>query len=236
MANSSSLPALPEKATIIFDLDGTLVDSNRDLIPTLNIVTEPEGLPPIAFKDVGYIVGQGARMMIKRAFEFHERPLDEPTLDRLFQNFLAVYETRLTLETRPFENAVDVLDALIAQGWILGICTNKSERMAIKLIEELGLSDRFAAICGGDTFDFKKPDPQHIVETVLKADGDPLATIMVGDSKSDIYGAQRGDIPVIGVTFGYTDIPIEELKPTAIINHFNEFREAVEDIRSAHNW
>lgn len=213
------------KPTIVFDLDGTLVDSNRDLVPALNRTTAHDGLPPISRADVGHVVGQGAMMMIKRAFEFHNIPLDSERHKELLPIFLETYEAHIADETVYYDGVLKALDELADRSWILAVCTNKYEHLARKLLKIIGGTERFAAITGGDTFPNKKPDPSHIIETIKLAGGDPINSVMVGDSINDINAAHAARIPVIAVDFGYSDVPVESLNPTAIISHFDQLVE-----------
>jgi len=210
------------RPTIVFDLDGTLVDSNRDLVPALNRTTAHDGLPPISREDVGHVVGQGALMMIKRAFDFHKTPLDPVRHKELLSVFLETYEAHIADETVYYDGVLKALDELAEQGWILAVCTNKYEKLARKLIGIIGGTERFSAITGGDTFDNKKPDPSHIIETIKLAGGNPARAVMVGDSINDINAAIAAQIPVVAVDFGYTDIPVKKLNPTVIISHFDQ--------------
>lgn len=219
---------------LIFDLDGTLVDSNRDLIPALNAATASEGLAPISRADVGHIVGQGALKMIERAFTFHGQELEGgvggPTHKGLLQLFLLHYESHIADHTIFFPGVLKALNRLSNQGWQLAVCTNKYEHLARKLLAELGEIERFPVITGGDTFDFKKPDPRHLTETARMAGIEAAACIMVGDSINDIVPAQEADIPVIAVDFGYSDVPVRTLDPDRVISHFDELEGAVGDL------
>lgn len=211
---------------LVLDLDGTLADTTRDLIPVLNRVTATVGLPPIEMRDVGHVVGHGAKAMLEKAFAFHGQPLDGDTLEQLFAVFLADYEANIATNTVLFEGVSEALDRFAANGWRLAVCTNKLEGLARKLIDALGESRRFAAITGGDTFEFRKPDPRHLTLTVELAGGAPERAIMVGDSVTDIRTAKSAGIPVIAVDFGYSDIPVGELDPDRVISHYDELWDA----------
>jgi phosphoglycolate phosphatase len=215
---------------LVFDLDGTLADTMRDLIPVLNRTTASEGLAEIPFSDVGHVVGHGARAMIEKAFAYHGRELDPSLHDRLFDQFLVDYEASIAANTVLFEGAEMALDHFAGQGWLLGVCTNKPERLAVKLLDELGVLTRFAAVTGGDTYPYRKPDPRHLTGTIEKAGGDVSRAVMVGDSRTDIDTAKQAGIPVVAVDFGYTDIPVRELSPDRVISHFDRLREAVESL------
>jgi len=212
---------------IVFDLDGTLVDSMRDLVPALNRAISLDGLPPIPFQDVGHIVGKGALAMIARAFDFHGKPLEKSRQKELLDVFLAEYEAHIADDTVYFDGVFEALDTLGTNGWRFAICTNKFEHLARKLITKIGGAERFAAITGGNTFEAKKPNPAHIVKTVELAGGDPAKAIMVGDSDNDIDAAIAAGWPSIAVSFGYSDRPVEELGASTIIGHFDQLSDAV---------
>jgi len=218
---------------VIFDLDGTLVDSNRDLVPTLNRVVGLDGVLPSSLDDVGHVVGQGAMAMIARAFALHGVPLDASRHKELLALYLEDYEQHLADETVFFDGALHALDLLAEDGWHLHVCTNKYEHLARKLLDALGESTRFGTITGGDTFAFKKPDPRHLTETAHLADVDPSCCIMVGDSINDIAAAQAANMPVVAVTFGYSDVPVETLGPDAIISHFSDLLVAIKAVSEA---
>ncbi len=209
---------------VIFDLDGTLVDSHRDLVPALNRATESEGVPPISKEDVGHVVGQGAMRMIERAYQFHDRELEVGGTihKRLLDEFLIQYENHIADETVFYDGALESLDTLAQQGWLLAVCTNKYEHLARKLIDALGETSRFSAITGGDTFSTKKPDPEHLVQTAALVKIACERCVMVGDSINDTAAAKSAGIPVVAVDFGYSDVPVPELNANRIISHFDE--------------
>jgi len=227
---------MTDHSLVIFDLDGTLVDSNRDLVPSLNHATATQGLPPIAREDVGHVVGQGAMKMIEKAYSFHghELEVNGPVHRELLDLFLAYYETNIADHTVFYEGVLNALDRLKQGGWKLAVCTNKYEHLAVRLISALGEEDRFDVITGGDTFPCKKPNPEHLWQTIKKIDGCAVnRTIMVGDSINDTAAAQAASIPVIAVDFGYSDIPVSDLNADKVISHFNELYNAVAELA---NW
>ena len=212
---------------LVLDLDGTLVDTADDLIATLNVVLAGEGLRPMSRADAGSLLGAGAKAMIERGFRLAGEPLDGATLDRLFAAYLPIYEGRIAERSRPFPGAVPALDRFAAAGWKLAVCTNKLEGLSRRLLDELGLASRFAAICGGDTFPVRKPDAGHLLGTIARAGGDPSRTVMVGDSATDVNAARNARVPVVGVTFGYTDAPVATFAPDAVIDRFDDLWDAV---------
>jgi phosphoglycolate phosphatase len=220
--------ALPR--IIVFDLDGTLVDTAPDLIAALNHVLDREGLPPVPLKSARNMIGAGARKLIERGLELEGRTATTDDISRLTKDFIAYYADHIADASRPFEGLETALDELAAQGFRFAVCTNKLEWLSKLLLEKLDLSRRFAAICGADTFGVSKPDPTILRETVVRAGGLLPDAIMVGDAGTDIGVARRAGIPVIGVEFGYTDVPIAELKPDRLIGHMRELPDAVSSL------
>ena len=220
-------------ATIVFDLDGTLIDTAPDLVDTLNVVFAREGLPPVPYETARNLIGGGARMMIARGIEAEGRTVAPAELERLFQDFLAHYSEHIADRSRPFPGLADALDAMAANGWRFAVCTNKLEYLSVLLLKQLGLAHRFAVICGQDTFGVQKPDPEVLRRTIAAAGGTLRNAIMIGDSLTDIRTARAAGIPVIAVDFGYTDRPVSELGPDRIISRFAELPSAVAELFAA---
>jgi phosphoglycolate phosphatase len=208
--------------TVVFDLDGTLVDTAPDLMAGLNHVLAIEGLEPVHYDDMTFLVGQGARAMIERGFKLRGAPLDNGRLGELLDIFIGHYLAGMPGESLPYAGVVRALDALKARGFRLAVCTNKLEKLTHPLLKGLKLDGYFDAVAGGDTFDVRKPDAGHILRTIALAGGDAARSVMIGDSVNDIRAAQNAGIPSIAVPFGYTDVPVETLNPTRIIGHFDE--------------
>ena len=215
---------------VVFDLDGTLVDTAPDLIAALNHVLGREGLPPVPLKSARNMIGAGARKLIERGLELEGLTMTTDDISRLMKDFIAYYAAHIADASRPFEGLEAALDDLEAQGFRFAVCTNKLEWLSKLLLEKLDLSRRFAAICGADTFGVSKPDPTILRQTVARAGGQLPEAIMVGDAGPDIGVARRAGIPVIGVAFGYTDVPIAEFKPDRLIGHMRELPEAVSSL------
>ena len=221
-------------ATIVFDLDGTLIDTAPDLIDTLNVVFEREGLPPLAFDTARNLIGGGAKTMILRGVQLEGRVLAPGRLEELFADFIAHYTDHIADRSRPFPGLIEALDELTARGARLAVCTNKLEGLSLLLLQQLKLADRFEAICGQDTFGIQKPDPEVLRRTIAAAGGDPRRAIMVGDSATDIRTARAAGIPVVAVDFGYSDKPVAEYEPDRLISHFAELPGSIAAIFSAH--
>ena len=216
--------------TVVFDLDGTLVDTAPDLIAALNYVLDREGMPPVPLKSARNMIGAGARKLIERGLELEGRVMSVGDVDRLLRDFIDYYAAHIADASRPFEGLEAALDDLGAQGYRFAVCTNKLEWLSKRLLDELGLSPRFSAICGADTFGVAKPDPVILQQTVARAGGHIASTIMVGDAGPDVGVARRAGVPVIGVEFGYTDVPIAELKPDRLIGHMRDLPAAVHSL------
>ena len=220
-------------STIVFDLDGTLIDTAPDLVDTLNVVFAREGLPPVPYETARSLIGGGARMMIARGIEADGRVAEAAELERLFRDFIAHYSEHIADRSRPFPGLSDALDALAAEGWRFAVCTNKLDSLSVLLLKQLGLDRRFAVICGQDTFGVQKPDPEILRRTVVAAGGTLRNAIMIGDSLTDIRTARAAGVPVIAVDFGYTDRPVSELGPDRIISRFAQLPAAVAEICAA---
>lgn len=215
---------------IVFDLDGTLVDTAPDLVGALNFVLQREGLPLVPVASARAMIGAGARKLIERGLELEGRTVSVADLDRLTADFIDYYKDHIADASRPFEGLSVALDDLAGRGFRFAVCTNKLEGLSRLLLAKLEMTARFDAICGADTFGVAKPDPTILRQTIAQAGGEVSRSIMVGDSGPDVGAARRAGIPVIGVEFGYTEIPIAELKPDIVIGHMRELPGAVENL------
>lgn len=213
--------------TLVFDLDGTLIDTAPDLIRATNHVLGQAGLPAVPGAEIRPYVSFGARRMIERGLELNGIIRPAADVDGLFEQFIAFYAGNIAAESQPYPSLRRTLDELVCAGATLAVCTNKREDLSRQLLSELGMTQHFAAICGRDTFPVCKPHPDHLTGTIGKAGGDPRNAVMVGDSNTDVSTANAAGIPVIGVTFGYTDVPMRQLNADAVIDHYDEFPAAL---------
>jgi phosphoglycolate phosphatase len=209
-------------ATIAFDLDGTLVDTAPDLISTLNVLLEAEGLPALPLIDARPFIGRGAKWLIERGFQAAGASLDEARAPELFDRFIAHYLDHIADESRPFPGVEAALDRLKAEGARLAVCTNKRTDLSLALLDALALTARFDAVVGADATPACKPDPRHLAAAVAAAGGDMERAILVGDAATDAGAARAAGAPLILVSFGYTEIPAQELAPDLLIHHFDE--------------
>jgi phosphoglycolate phosphatase len=213
--------------TIVFDLDGTLVDTAPDLTAATNHALGLLGLAPMTVAQLRPIIGHGSRAMIDAGLRFRGATPTEAEVSRLHNQFLEFYADNVAVGSRPFEGVLELLDALRAQGARLAVCTNKIERLSKLLLRELAIETKFGAIAGRDTFEVFKPAPGHLTGTIAMAGGRADRAVMVGDSEIDIATAAAAKVPSIGVTFGYTPRPVREMGPDAVIDHYREFPDAL---------
>jgi phosphoglycolate phosphatase len=217
---------------VVFDLDGTLVDTAPDLVATLNTIFAREGLPPVAYEAARNMVGGGARLMIERGLASESRQRPPADVDRLVADFIEHYAAHIAERSRPFPHLEQALDELAAHGCKFAVCTNKLEWLSVRLLDALGLSGRFAAICGADTFGVQKPRPEPLWRTIDRLQGQYGDAVMVGDSANDISTARAAGIPVVAVDFGYSETPVRDLDPDRVIGSFADLPEAVFALRT----
>ena len=212
---------------IIFDLDGTLVDSAPDLADALNSVLRREGLREQTLDAVKGMVGAGARVLIQRGFAANGTALSEPEAERLLPAFLADYRARATAKTRLMPGARQLLTELVAAGVGLGLCTNKPEDITRQILGDLAVAVHFGSIVGGDTTPAKKPDPRPLLHALEELGCPAGEALMVGDSAADAGAARAAGTGLALVTFGYSRVPVAEMKPDHLILHFDEFLPAL---------
>lgn len=219
-------------AVIVFDLDGTLIDTAPDLVATLNVVLTGEGLPPVPYEQARTLIGGGAKVMISRGLAAEGRSISQVQLDKLFGDFIDHYSAHIADHSRPFPGLEQALDRLAGDGFTFAVCTNKLEILSRKLLDALDLTRRFSFICGQDTFGVPKPDPDVLRKTIAAASSEVSGAIMVGDSETDVLTARAAGVPVIAVDFGYTPRPVAEFQPDHVISRFADLPGAVAAIRS----
>ncbi len=197
-----------------------------DLMGALNVLLTGEGLPPLPVEAASSLVGKGAKIMIERGFAAAGEPLDPERAQGLFERYIGLYRARIAQESAPFDGVIQALDDLEAQGAILAVCTNKRTDLTLALLDALDLTKRFAAIVGADMAPKAKPDASHLLMTIAKAGGDPKRALMVGDSINDVLAARNAGVPIVLVSFGYTDIPAAEMDRDILIDRFDQLNEA----------
>jgi phosphoglycolate phosphatase len=216
--------------TIVFDLDGTLVDTAPDLAEATNHVLSTLGLECVTDLEIRPYVGHGALAMIEAAVKSHGRTLTERDLHDLFEIFFAYYSANLAVRSAPYANVIAALEGLRSEGATLAVCTNKIEIQARQVLRALNLDGYFTALAGRDSLGHYKPDPKHLTGTISLAGGRPDAAIMIGDSETDIRTAKAARVPIIAVSFGYSADPIASFGPDATIDDYRELGAAVKKL------
>ena len=212
---------------IIFDLDGTLVDTAPDLLGALNAVLSVEGHDPVVPADLRHIVGHGARAMFEHALRRTGAPVTPERLQTLTEQFLAYYRINIACGSRPFPGVAETLTLFARKGAGLGVCTNKPQDLTELLLDALDLTRHFPAIIGGGRTPYSKPDPRHLLETLAALNGRRERAVLVGDSPVDVAAARAADIPVIAMSYGYTPVPVHELGADAVVDDFAKLPEVI---------
>ena len=205
---------------LVFDLDGTLVDTAPDLLGALNAVLVREGRRPVNIADLRHLVGHGARAMLNEAFLRTGDGAPPEILPRLIDEFIAHYRAHIADESQPFPNVEATLELLKANGARMGVLTNKPQALVLPLLDALNLSRFFGAIHGAGRYDYVKPDARVFHHVVEELGGSGEDAVMIGDSKTDVATARAAGVPVILVSYGYTPTPVHELDADAITGDF----------------
>jgi phosphoglycolate phosphatase len=207
---------------LIFDLDGTLVDTAPDLMAATNHTLSLIGRPPIPEVKFRHLVGHGALNLVKRGIAETGATVDDATVKRLYDALLDYYGAHIATGSKVFAGVVPLLEKAKDRGIRMGVCTNKVEHLSNKLLDQIGLAKYFDAVVGGDTLPVMKPDVAPYNEVARRLGVPPLSSIMFGDSETDIRTAQNVGVPVIAVSFGYTEKHVSHFKPTHVIDHYDE--------------
>jgi phosphoglycolate phosphatase len=203
---------MPKRGTIIFDLDGTLVDSAPDLADALDSLLVERGHAPLGLDHTRRLIGHGMAELVRKGLQVRGETLDTASLASAVTGFLGHYTPNLSRRSFPYPHTVETLTKLASDGLRLVVCTNKLEASACKLLSDHGLLRFFSRVAGPDTFGVAKPDPAHLLRCLPH--GGPA--IMVGDSEPDILAAKAAHLPVIGVAWGYAQRPLADIGPDAI--------------------
>lgn len=215
------------RKAILFDLDGTLVDTAPDLAAATDHALVQAGRPAIGLEAVRSMVGDGARALIEKGFRASGGMPETDVFETAFNDFMIYYGRHIAQTSRPFPGVATCLAALAEQDYALAVCTNKPESLSRSLLDQLGLSGFFGAVVGGDSLLVRKPDPGHIHGTLDKLGADFSWAAMVGDSANDVNAAKAAGLPCVVVSFGYTQIAPQDLGGDRLIDHFSELPEAL---------
>jgi len=217
---------------VIFDLDGTLIDSLPDVMNALNAVLADNGRRAVTHDEAKTMVGGGAEPLLELAFAATGEALPATRLSKCVDSFTGYYRENPATETTIFDGAIAALEVLTNDGMKLGICTNKPHASALQVLEVLGLARHFDACFGKSSVPYHKPDRRHYNEVARALGVDPDQSLYVGDSETDVETARNAGVPIIMVPFGYTLRPTEELGGDRMIDHFSELPDAVGELFS----
>ena len=212
--------------TILFDLDGTLVNTAPDLMAAHNHVMKKFGHAEKEMSEIKSLAGKGAWVMMQRSFK--EEIKDEKTKKEMTREFIDFYAKNIDQNSKPLKGTIKFLDWAKNKNIPMGVCTNKQERLAVDLLKKLDMSKYFDYIAGSDTFSFNKPDPRHLTDVVEIIGGDLKKTIMVGDSEVDANSAHNANLPFVLVKDGYTEKSEKEIKHDELISDFEGFEKIIE--------
>jgi phosphoglycolate phosphatase len=216
--------------TVIYDLDGTLIDSAKDMQVAVSRVLADHGLPPVTEDDVRNYMGQGSKVTMNRAFTKYGRALDDKALSAVTAEFVRYYEADPVSHTQAFSGVSEVVARFDRLGLKQGVCTNKFERPSRMILEHLKLMPPITDLAGADTFPVRKPDPRHILMLVERMGGAPDRAVMVGDSIHDVHAAHGAGLLAVLVSWGYTATPASELGAEAVIERFDALPQALETL------
>lgn len=215
---------------VIFDLDGTLIDSLPDVMNALNAVLADNDRRPVTRDEAKLMVGGGAEPLLERAFAVTGNELAAERLPSCVESFTTYYRADPATETTVFDGVVPALEALAERGLPLGICTNKPHRSALQVLEALSLDAYFGACFGKASVPFHKPDRRHYDEVARALGVAPENTLYVGDSETDVATARNAGVPIVLVPFGYSHAPATDLGGDRVIDDFSELAGAVDEL------
>jgi phosphoglycolate phosphatase len=210
------------RGSLVFDLDGTLVDSAPDLADSLDLLLVEQGKQPLGL-DVGRsLIGHGISNLVAKGLDRSGLKLSGAELEKRITRFHEIYADNLSRNTRPYAGVEQVLPQFREQGFRLAVCTNKLERYSRQILSDLKLAQHFEQVAGPDTFGIAKPDPLHLLLTIESIAGNGKPAVMIGDSEVDVALAKAAGVPVIAVSYGYAKVPLADLNPDALIHSFAE--------------
>ncbi|MSP68254.1 MAG: phosphoglycolate phosphatase [Alphaproteobacteria bacterium] len=213
------------RGALIFDLDGTLVDTAPDLLAALNGVLAERRRAALPDSMVRHLVGDGAAALVRRGMAATGAEVAEADLAPLVERFIALYRKDIATRSRPFPGVVDTLATLSGRGYRFAVCTNKRHDLTLELLDALGLRSLFPVVIGGDSLPTRKPDPGMVIASLAALDATPAGAVMVGDSLNDVRAAQAAKVPVIAVAYGYAQVA--DLGADAVIEQFDHLPAAL---------
>ena len=211
--------------TILFDLDGTLIDTAPDLMAAHNHVMKKFGHEEKKMSDIKSLAGKGAWVMMQRSFK--KEIQDKNLKKEMTKEFLDFYSKNIDKGSQPIKGIFDFLKWAKSKNISMAVCTNKQERLAVDLLKKLNMYEYFEYTAGSDTFEFNKPDPRHLTNVVEIIGGDLSKTVMVGDSEVDAMSAENAKLPFVLIENGYTEKTIKEIKHNELIKDFINFEKII---------
>ncbi len=211
---------------VIFDLDGTLIDSLVDIAAAMNRLLGEAGLAPLTLQEMEPMTGDGAAVLVERAFAYRHAAKPPEGLER----FKTLYGDAVCVETKLFPGVLEVLQILRGQGRLLGVATNKPAALSHAILRALSVDHLFAGLAGGDSYPQRKPHPDHLLLLLQELGVPAAASIMVGDSENDVRSARAAGLPVVVCSFGYSKVPVAELGGDQMIDHFDALPAALQTL------
>ncbi|TWB18455.1 phosphoglycolate phosphatase [Nitrospirillum amazonense] len=216
-------------AAVLFDFDGTLIDSAPDILTGINRLLDEENLPNLDLAQVHQFIGDGAPMLVTRTFAAVGRPLDPDSVPAMTDRYMAIYEALPADPSCVFPGVAETLATLSAD-IPLALVTNKPERATHAVLEAIGLAPYFKAVVGGDTLPTRKPHPGPLLHAMAHLAAAPGKTIMVGDGANDVTAGRAAGCQVVCVTYGYPRMPVEQLGADRLVDHFRDLPSALADL------
>lgn len=229
MSRRAGLPA-----AVVFDLDGTLIDSLPDVIAALNRLLEEEGRRPVTIDEGRHLIGEGAAPLVSRALAATGSQATDKDLAALVERYLVLYRAVPVEFTTVYPGVVEVLDGLRDANVAMGVCTNKPDGMSRIVLAALGLDSHFASVIGGDVLPVKKPDAGHVFAVLEEMGAAVGTTIFVGDSPTDMSAARNAGLPSVAVSYGYSGVPAAELDADMLIDRFSALPDALASLSNNH--
>jgi phosphoglycolate phosphatase len=218
--------------TIIFDLDGTLVDTAADLTATLNVILAEENCASVPLQTTRPLIGKGARALIEKGLQLNNAAYDDTRLALLTERFVQYYSAHIADHSTAHPDLRAALDGFLKQGFKLGVCTNKRTPLAMQLLQAVKLDHYFKAVIGSGELPFSKPDPRMLYVAISECGGAPDRAVLVGDNETDVETARAAKVPIILVDFGYTSVPVRELGADAVISDWAGLWPAIRNLKS----
>ena len=220
--------------SIVFDLDGTLIDSLPDVLASLNLLLAEEKRRPLRIKELRSLVGRGVNPMVEDAYGITGKVIASSTeLEDAVHRYIGHYKANPVGHTVIFPNVIDTLGKLKGDGFRMGICTNKPYEMTLLVLKGLGINIFFDGVTGGDNLQFNKPDPRHILTTLKLMKSGPSRAVMVGDSRVDAEAGRNAGLPIIAVNYGYNEEPVESLEVDSVIDDFALLPQTITELNSS---